>query len=105
MELKLQENKKKKHPLRYIALGAFFLLFVVYVVFALSNISSQERKLKAQLDALNSEIEIEEMANKELEEVLNYSDEEYLKYVLDKAHDDLGYIREGERVFEVVSGD
>lgn len=99
-----QENKKKFHPLRYIAVGGTFILVIILVLCLNSVINKQIAEKESKLLTLQNEIEIQEMQNAELDKVLNYSDEEYLEYVLSKAHDDLGYIRQGERVFEIVSG-
>lgn len=105
MEEKLQAKNKKSHILRYIAIGAVFFLLIVYAVYSIANISSQIKEKEAELQALNHEIRIAEVENNELQEVLGFSDEEYLEYVLRKAHNDLGYVREGERVFEIISGE
>ncbi len=99
-----QDNNKKLRPLRYIAIGGTFILVIILVICLNSAINTQIAEKESELLALQSEIEIQEMENAELDKVLNYSDEEYLEYVLSKAHDDLGYIRQGERVFEIVSG-
>ncbi|MDD6252310.1 MAG: hypothetical protein PUA85_06700 [Oscillospiraceae bacterium] len=99
-----QENKKKFRPLRYIAVGGTFILVIILVLCLNSVINKQIAEKESKLLTLQNEIEIQEMQNAELDKVLNYSDEEYLEYVLSKAHDDLGYIRQGERVFEIVSG-
>lgn len=104
MELKLLDNNKKKNPVRYLALGAVFLAFLVYAVYSIASVSQQIAEKQAQLDALNNEIKIQEIKNSELEHVLNYSDEEYLEYVINKAHNDLDYVRRGERVFVNSAG-
>lgn len=105
MEEKLQAKNKKSHTLRYIAIGAVFFLLIIYAVYSIANISSQIREKEEELQALNHEIQIADVENNELKEVLGFSDEEYLEYVLRKAHNDLGYVREGERVFEIISGE
>ncbi len=105
MKAKLQDKNKKSHTLRYIAIGAVFFLLIIYAVYSIANISSQIREKQAELEAINHEIQIADVENNELQEVLGFSDEEYLEYVLRKAHNDLGYVREGERVFEIISGE
>lgn len=97
-------KKKAKHPLRYIFLGAVFLAFLTYAVYVIANISTQIADKQAEYDSLQSQIQIQEIKNSELEHVLNYSDEEYLDYVIKKAHTDLDYVRQGERVFVNSSG-
>lgn len=105
MELKLLDNKKKKHPLRYIALGVVFFAFLVYAVYYIASVNNQISQKQAEYDALQNEIEIQEIKNSDLEHVLNYSDEEYLDYVISKARNDLDYVKQGERVFVNSAGD
>ncbi len=100
-----KRNNKKKSPLRYIAIGAAFLLCMIFVFCINAVTNEQIREKQAKLSELNAEIQVVEMANQELNEVLNYSDTEYLEYVLGVAHDELNLVRQGERVFEIVSGD
>ena len=99
MELKLLSNKKKKHPLRYTVLGAVFIVFLLYSVFSITSINRQIKEKEKVYNAIQDEMRIQELKNSELEHVLNYSDEEYLEYVINKAHSDLDYVRQGERVF------
>lgn len=104
MELKLLSNNKKKHPLRYIALGAVVFVFLISSFITIATINKQIKEKQAELDAIRNEIRIQEIKNTELEHVLNYSDEEYLEYVINKAHNDLDYVRQGERVFVNSAG-
>ncbi len=104
MELKLLKSNKKKHPLRYIIPGAVLLIFLLACFIRIANIQSEIAEKQAQLDAINDEIRIQEIKNSELEHILNYSDEEYLEYVISKAHSDLDYVRQGERVFVNSAG-
>lgn len=104
MELKLLSNKKKRRPLRYTVLCAVFVVFLIYSVFTIASINKQIKEKNSQYDAIKSEIHIQELKNSELEHVLNYSDEEYLEYVINKAHNDLDYVRQGERVFIISAG-
>lgn len=99
MKLKLLGNKKKKRPLRYIVFGLVFVIFLICSVFTIGSINKQLQDKRAQYDAIQNQISIQELKNNELDKVLNYSDEEYLDYVIKKAHTDLDYVRQGERVF------
>lgn len=99
MKLKVMKNNGKKKPARYIILGLAFVVFLFCSVFTISSINSQIKVKKDQYNALQNEITIQELKNSELESVLDYSDEEYLEYVINKAHNDLDYVRQGERVF------
>lgn len=104
MELKLLSNKKKKHPLRYIALGAVVFVFLISSFITIATTNKHIAEKQKELDSIKSEIRIQEIKNAELEHVLNYSDEEYLAYVISKAHTDLDYVRQGERVFVNSAG-
>ncbi len=105
MALKVvKEQKKKRHPFRYFVIGGVFIAFLIYSVFAIADINQRIKEKQSQYDALRNEIQIQELKNSELEYVLNYSDEEYLEYVINKAHKDLDYVRQGERVFVNSAG-
>ena len=99
MKLKLLNGKKKKRPLRYVLLGIVFVVFLICSVFTIGSINKQLNDKQAEYDAIQNQISIQELKNNELDKVLNYSDEEYLDYVIKKAHSDLDYVRQGERVF------
>ncbi|MBQ8000555.1 MAG: hypothetical protein IJ298_04980 [Ruminococcus sp.] len=104
MELKLLNNKKKKNPVLYIVLGAVVFVFLIACFVKIADIQNQIAEKEAELESIQNEIRIQEIKNSELEHVLNYSDEEYLEYVINKAHSDLDYVRQGERVFVNSAG-
>lgn len=104
MGLKSIDNKKKKHPMWYIVLGVALFVFLIGAVINIAKINIQISEKQAELDAINAQIRIQEIKNSELEHVLNYSDEEYLDYVINKAHSELDYVRQGERVFVNSAG-
>lgn len=105
MTLKVVDKQnKKKHPFRYFVIGAVFIAFLIYSVFAIADINSRIKDKQNEYDAIMTELRIQELKNSELEHVLNYSDEEYLEYVINKAHSDLDYVRQGERVFVNSAG-
>ncbi len=104
MELKLLKSKKNKHPLRYVVLGAVIFIFLISSFITIATTQKHIAEKQAELDAIRNEIRIQEIKNSELEHVLNYSDEEYLEYVINKAHTDLDYVRQGERVFVNSAG-
>ncbi len=105
MELKLLRNKKKRRPLRYTVLCAVFVLFLIYSVYSIATINLQIKEKKEQYNSIQNEIGIQELKNSELDHVLHYSDQEYLDYVINKAHSDLDYVRQGERVFIISAGE
>ncbi len=101
MELKVLDSKKKMHPLRYIALGAVFFIFLFFAVYSIGLTSAKRKEKQAELDSLNRQIQIVESKIADLKNVSNYSDEEYLEYVISKAHNDLDYVRSGEIVYYI----
>ncbi len=101
MELKVLDSKKKKHPFRYIALGAVFFIFIFFAVYSIGLTSQKRQEKQAELDAINRQIQIVDIKIENLKDVNNYSDEEYLEYVISKAHNDLDYVRSGEIVYYI----
>ncbi len=99
MKQQQQKNKSKKRPLRRIIFGGAFIVFLICSVFSIASINKQISDKRQQYNAIQNQISIQELKNSELKHVLNYSDEEYLEYVISKAHNDLDYVRQGERVF------
>ncbi|MBQ9742792.1 MAG: septum formation initiator family protein [Ruminococcus sp.] len=100
-----KKEKKSSTPFKYIALGVVFIAFLIYGVYAIASINSQIAEKEEQLNAINNEIVIQEAKNADIEQVKNYSDEEYLEYVISKARKDLDLVEQGERVFINSAGD
>ena len=100
-----KESKKPLLNLRYVVLCVVVLVFAVYSVVTLIDLYSQICEKKSELEALNYEIEIQELKNKEMNDIYNSSDEEFSEYVEEIARENLDYIKEGERVFVNISGD
>lgn len=103
MELKLIKSGKKRNPFFYIFLSLVLVVFLSFGVYMIADNASQIALKRAELDAINHEIEIQEMKNAELEAVV-YSDVEYLKYATKVAREN-DYVKSGERVFINSSGD
>lgn len=103
MKLKVLKNNKKRNPFHYFVFGAVVVAFLCIFVSSVSVIYSDIAEKRAELAALQHEIEIQEMKNAELEAVV-YSDVEYLKYATKVARDN-DYVKSGERVFINSSGD
>lgn len=97
--MKLLKKQNSKRPIRHFIIGGAFIIFLICSVFTIASIKKQVREQGDRLDAINNQLSIQELKNSELKHVLNYSDEEYLEYVINKAHNDLDYVRQGERVF------
>lgn len=103
---KPQQGKQsnKKRPIRHFVIGGAFIIFLICSVFSIASINKQLKEKREQFNVIQNQINIQELKNSELEHVLNYSDEEYLEYVIKKAHNDLDYVRQGERVFVNSAG-
>ena len=104
LELKLLNNKKKHHPFRYIVLAAVFVVFMISAFAIISANNKQISVVQSEIDEINAQLSIQEIKNSELKNYANYTDEEYLRYVVKKAHKDLDYVKKGERVFTIVAG-
>ena len=103
MKLKVIKNNKKRNPLLYIVFSLVAVAFLSLCVYKIADYSVQASIKRAELEAIQHEIEIQEMKNAELEAVV-YSDVEYLKYATKVARDN-DYVKSGERVFINSSGD
>lgn len=104
MEIELLSNKKKKRPLRYIVLGAVFVIFLFSAFLMIANNNRQIKEKQKELDSLNYKIEIQQIANNSMEQQSKYSDEEYMQNVIRRAHADLDYVRQGEIVYVITAG-
>ncbi len=100
-----KEIKLNTKTFGYILLCVVVLVFAVYSVVTLVDTYSQIADKKAELEAINDEIVIQEIKNDEMSDLYNSSDKEFSQYVEQIARDELDYIRPGERVFVNVSGD
>lgn len=102
MKLEVIEPVKKRSSFIYIFLSLVLVVFLSVCVYMIADNASQTAAKRAELDAINHEIEIQEMKNAELEAVV-YSDVEYLKYATKVAREN-DYVKSGERVFINSSG-
>lgn len=98
-------TKKPIKNLRYVVLCVVILFFAVYSVVTLVDLYSQIGEKKKELEEINDEIKIQEIKNKEMDDLYNSTDEEFSGYMERIAREELDYIKEGERVFVNISGD
>ncbi len=91
------ENKKKKITLtRLIILGAF-----IYTIFILANQHNTYKELKSEYDGLKQQQqEMEDNKTSLEDELLNLDSMEYIEKV---AREELGLVKEGEKVFVDVA--
>ncbi len=99
-EVKIKKGKKKKYILLYLAIVGF----VIYAVYALIGLNAELNSKKNELASYEKEISIVKIKNQELEDIYKATGSEYEQYIINKAREEFGYIKEGERVFEDVAG-
>ncbi len=102
MKLEVLKPAKKRSSFFYVFISLVLVVFLSVCVFMIADNASQTAQKRAELDAINHEIEVQEMKNAELEAVV-YSDVEYLKYATKVAREN-DYVKSGERVFINSSG-
>lgn len=102
MKLKVIKSAKKRKPLLYIIFAVVAVLFLSVFVFTVSGIYAERDQKKAELLALQHEIQIQEMKNAEFESV--YDDPEYFLKHVEKTAREHDYVKSGERVFINSSG-
>lgn len=98
--------ERRSIPARFagVMLAVVAVVFLVYSMISLIGIRSKIRDLNADLGELRSEIANQERRNKEMEAIVNQSDDELTEYMERIAHDH-GLVYEGEKIFIVESGD
>lgn len=98
MESEKKAPKRKAHFL----LKSFALLFVFYFVIQFIVIASQIREKKQELAELQAQVDEQQLANDELQNMLDSGlTDEYIERI---ARDKLGLAYQGERVFIDISG-
>ena len=86
-------------------LSGVLVVFAFYVVITLVHQQVEIAEKKAQLDALNDEIIIQEVKNDEMKQVNEYDDSENDAYIERVAREEFDYSKQGERVFINVAGE
>jgi cell division protein FtsB len=98
----MQEIKKRKVKKSFLLRFAVFI-FAVYMVWGLVNQQIKINEKRQQLSKINQQMQIQEIKNGEIKNALassgNNSD-----YIEQKAREDLGYAKPGERVFINIAG-
>jgi len=105
LDLEVLSKKKEKHIWRYVILSAVTVVFLVSSFFIISANNKEKQRKQKELDFIKNELMIQEQKNIELSNYANYSDEEYMRYVIEKAHGELDYVRPGERIFKITPGE
>ena len=102
MKLKVIKSAKKRKPLLYIIFAVVAVVFLSVFVFTVSGIYAERDQKKAELLALQHEIQIQEIKNAESSSVFN-DPKSYAKYIRNAARAQ-DYVCVGERVFINSSG-
>lgn len=103
---KLREviTPKKKSSKSFILLFIAIFAFALYSAITIVSQNEAIREKRAELAALEEELQIIEIENDYLEEVKNYKGKDLDEYIENIAREDLDYVKNGERVFINVSG-
>lgn len=102
--------KKTKNKIKQLSsikiLGLIvFLVFIIYSVITIISQYSLAAQKNAELDLLKNELQILKIKNEEIQNILNYTDEENKEYIERIARHELDYVENGERVFVNISGE
>lgn len=98
------KTKKKKISKKFVLLYIAVFAFALYAAITIISQNAQISEKRAELAALEEELQIIEIENDYLEQVKNYKGEDLNEYIEEIAREDLDYIKNGERVFINVSG-
>ena len=98
-------SRKISSRLAFVLIAVVAVAFLIYSLVSLANINSQRNELRQELNALTEDIRNEDLKIEEMRKTYNQSEEELSKYIEQKARDVLDYVKEGERIFEIVAGD
>lgn len=104
-EVKIEKKKTKKLSRENLILIIILAVVVVYGLITLINLQVQINQKGKELDSLNDKIVIQEVKNKDLENVYNSDDEKNAEYIEDLARKDLDYAYKGERIFINIAGE
>ena len=103
-EVKSTGKRRKLNKVRILLVSLAFL-FLVYSAVTIITQSITVSQKKAEPESLTEQLKIQEIKNKDIKNVLDYTGEEEKEYMEQIARQDLDYIVQGERVFINISGD
>ena len=101
----LKKEKKKRKSVARLLLAGLTFAFLIYSAITIVRQSIQVSQAKAELEALQQQIQIQEIKNEDIKNVLDYTEDENKAYREQIARQELDYIAQGERVFVNISGD
>ena len=103
MEAKLKAITQKKYKGSLI-LKVSLLCLVVYVLFTLVSQQVSIGEKKAELEALEDQMRQQEMKNQEIQYTIEEEQAGDKSYAEEYARSELGYAKQGERVFVNIGG-
>lgn len=103
MDAKLKEIKQQKYKGSLI-LKISILCLVAYVVFTLVSQQVSISEKKAELEDLENQVKIQEMKNQEIQYTIDEELSGDKAYAEEYARSELGYAKQGERVFVNIGG-
>lgn len=104
-EAESTRSRKISSRLAFVLVAVVAVAFLIYSLVSIADINSRRNELRQELNALTEEIRNEDLKIEEMKKTYNQSDEELSAYIEQKARDVLDYVKEGERIFEIVAGD
>lgn len=102
--MKTKKNAGKERILR-VCVSTLLIVFAFYAVFTLVRQQTEISEKKEQLEAIKSEITLQEVKNEELRRVNDLDEEENDAYIEKVAREEFDYSKQGERVFINIAGD
>ena len=102
-----EENEGRRMISRpvFILISLAAVAFLIYSMVSIIGIQSQIRERKSELNELKEKITVQEIKNEEMQKLYNSTGSDFSALAEQIAHDDLDFVKEGERVFVNVSGD
>lgn len=102
---KQSEGRKGLPRPAYVLIALAAVAFLIYSMVSVISIQKQIRQLKSDLNDLNEQITVQEIKNADKQKQYDSTGSDFSALAEQIARDDLGYIKEGERVFVNVAGD
>jgi cell division protein DivIC len=104
-EIREVDKPKKKRNKKYWPLYIAGFAFLVYASFTIVNQSIEVNSRREVLKQLNDELKIVEIKSENLKKVKNYKGKDLSDYIESIAREDLDFVKNGERIFIIESGD
>lgn len=97
----IRGRRKKKNILLRFAV----VVFAGYFLFLLISQQIEIQQKRTQLSQVKQEIELQEIKNNDIENSLDSGTDSDAAYIEQKAREELGYAKPGERVYINIAGE